>query len=155
MGFKSLSSDPCIYVKGSNMIILYADDCILISRNENEANETFQELDKRGYKLTDEGMMEEYLAILITHEKNGNYRMSQPPLIDRIIKSVPSMKGAKCAKTLAATGNVLTKDTKGETIKEHWNYRYVLGILNFLVNRTHPEIAFAAHQYARFCNNMN
>ena len=51
------------------MIILYVYDCIIISRNEKIANEIFQELDKRGYKLTDEGTMEEYLGIMITHEK--------------------------------------------------------------------------------------
>ena len=49
--------------------MLYVYDCIIISRNEKIANEIFQELDKRGYKLTDEGTMEEYLDIMITHEK--------------------------------------------------------------------------------------
>ena len=131
MGFKLLSSDPCIYVKGTNMIVLYADNCIIISRNEKEANEMFQELDKREYKLTDESTMEEYLGILITHEMNGNYRMSQPLLIDRIIKSVPSMKVVKGAKTPAVAGNVLTKDIEGEIRKEHWNYISVIGNAKF------------------------
>ena len=45
--------------------------------------------------------------------------MSQSLLIDRIIKAVPSMKGAKGAKTPAAAGNVLTKDIEGEIRKEH------------------------------------
>ena len=153
MRFKPLSSDPCIYVKGSNMIIVYVDDCIIIFRNNMEANEKNQEIDKRGYKLTDEGTMEECLGILITHEKNRNYRISQPLTIYRIIKSVPSMKGEKGAKTPTTAGNVLTKDTEGETRKEHWSYRFVIGTLNFLVNCTHPEMAFAVHQCARFCNN--
>ena len=98
-------------------------------------------------------MMEEYLGILITHEENGNYRMSQPLLIDRIIKSVPSMQGVKSAKTPTAVGNVLTKDIEGEIRKEYWNYRSVIRMLNFLVNCTHPEMAFAVHQCARFYNN--
>ena len=63
------------------------------------------------------------------------------------------MKGEKGAKTPAAAGNVLTKNTEGETRKEHRSYRSVIGTLNFLVNRTHPEMKFAVHQCARFCNN--
>ena len=32
-----------------------------------------------------------------------------------------------------------------------WNYRSVIGMLNYLVNSTHPELGFAVHQCARFC----
>ena len=34
-----------------------------------------------------------------------------------------------------------------------WNYRSVVGMLNCLPNGTHPELAYAVHQCARFCNN--
>ena len=47
---------------------------------------------------------------------------------------------------------ILTKDEKGEPRKEKWNYRSVVGMLNFLVNSTHPELAYSVHQCARFCN---
>ena len=85
LGFKPTQSDPCIYVRGTNMIVLYVDDCIIISRTEKEANDIYKEIDDKGYKMTDEGTMEEYLGILITHNKDGSYQMSQPPLINRII----------------------------------------------------------------------
>eukprot|EP00957_Ditylum_brightwellii_P007550 571145-Ditylum_brightwellii.AAC.1 len=35
--------------------------------------------------------------------------------------------------------------------QENWNYRSVIVMLNFLVNLTHPELAQAVHQGARFC----
>ena len=47
MGLKPTESDPCIYVRGSNMIVLYVDDCIIISKSEKEANVMFKEIDKR------------------------------------------------------------------------------------------------------------
>ena len=152
MGFKPTQSDPCIYVRGSNMIVLYVDDCIIVSKSEEEANAIFKEIDERGYKMTDEGTMEEYLGILITHNEDGTYRMSQPHLIDRIISSVPSMKDARSATTPASAGCILTKDIDGERRKEHWSYRSVIGMLNYLVNCTHPEMSLAVHQCARFCN---
>eukprot|EP00957_Ditylum_brightwellii_P123391 9408229-Ditylum_brightwellii.AAC.1 len=52
---------------------------------------------------------------------------------------------------LIKTTLMLTKDTTGSKRKENWNYRSVIGILNFLVNSTHPELAHAVHQCAIFC----
>ena len=152
IGFAPTASDPCIFVKGTDMIILYVDDCIIISKTKEEADRVFSELDKRGYKMTDEGNMEEYLGILITHGKDKSFRMSQPFLIDRIIASIPGMTDARSASTPAVAGEILNKDIGGELRKEHWNYRSVIGMLNYLVNCTHPEMSFAVHQCARFCN---
>ena len=69
IGFTPIASDPYIFVKGTNIIILYVDHCIIISRTKEETDKIFAELNKRGYKMIDEGDMEEYLGILITHDK--------------------------------------------------------------------------------------
>ena len=79
--------------------------------------------------------------------------MSQPFLIERIIKFIPGMAEVRSAKTSACSSVVLTKDADGAPRKEQWNYRAIVGMLNYLVNCTHPELAFAVHQCARFCNN--
>ena len=153
MGFQPTASDPCIFQNGSNLIVLYVDDCIILSRTKEEADKIFTELNNKGYKMTDEGTMEEYLGILFTHaEDNGSFRMSQPHLINRIIDFIPGMKDARRATTPAQSGEVLTKDENGELRREDWNYRSIIGMLNFLVNCTHPEMAYAVHQCARFCN---
>ena len=102
--------------------------------------------------MTDEENMEEYLGILITHGKDKPFRMSQPFLIDRIIESVSGITDTRSACSPVVTGEVLTKDIGGELRKEHWNYRSVIGMLNYLVNYTHHEISFAVHQSARFCS---
>ena len=115
--FTSTASDPCIFVKGTDIIILYVDDCIIISRTKEEADKVFAELDKIGYKMTDEGNTEEYLGILITHGKDNSFRMSQPFLIDRIIESIPGMTEARSACTPAVAGEALIKDIGGEPRK--------------------------------------
>ena len=151
MGFSPTVSDPCIFTRGHDMIILYVDDCIVISRSEFETNKVYEELKQRGFKTTDEGSLEEYLGLKIEQDANS-FRVSQPMLIDRIIASVPRMREAKSAKTPAAAGQILTKDDDGEERQEHWNYRSVVGMLNYLVMCSHPELSFAVHQCARFCN---
>ena len=152
MGFKQTESDPCILTRGNNIIVLYVDDCIIISRTKTEADSIYNELQQRGYTMTDEGTMEQYLGMQITRNGDDTFRVSQPYLIERIIQSVPSMRNARSAKTPSATGTILTKDEQGETRKETWHYRSTIGMLNYLVNCTHPEIAYAVHQWARFCN---
>ena len=152
MDFHPTMSDPCIFVNGTNMIVLYVDDCIILSRTKVEADKIFNELNSKGYKMTDEGTMEEYLGILITHNNDGTFRMSRPFLIDRIIEAIPGMKDARSACTSADAGVVLTKDSDGSDRKENWHYRSIIGMLNYLVNCTHPEMSFAVHQCARFCH---
>ena len=35
--------------------------------------------------------------------------------------------------------------------KDNWHYRSVIGMLNYLVNCSQPDLAYAVHQCARFC----
>ena len=103
--------------------------------------------------MTNEGTMEEYLGIQIDHHNNSDFRMSQPFLIERIVDFIPGMAESNSVKTPACSSVTLTKDIEGENRKESWDYRAIVGMLNYLVNCTHPELSFAVHQCARFCNN--
>ena len=103
--------------------------------------------------MTDEGTMEEYICILFTHNSDWYFRMSQPHLINRNIDSIPDMKDSMRATTTDQTGEILTKGEGRQIRKEYWNYRSVTMMLDFLVNYTHPEMAYTMHQYDRFCKN--
>ena len=92
--------------------------------------------------MTDEGTMEEYLEILINHNKDGLFRISQPFLIDRVIHLFPVMKDARIAYTSVVASKFLTKDEEGKCRKEDWSYRSVIRIPRSLVNYTHPKISF-------------
>ena len=78
--------------------------------------------------------------------------MSQPFLIDRTIEDIPDMKDSRSACAPADAGVVLTKDSGGSSRKENRHYRSVIGMLNYLVYCTHPDMSFAVHQCARFCH---
>ena len=52
--FRPTESDPFIYARGTNMIVLYVDDYIILSRTEKEANDILKEIDDKGYKMTDD-----------------------------------------------------------------------------------------------------
>eukprot|EP00957_Ditylum_brightwellii_P157909 12019956-Ditylum_brightwellii.AAC.1 len=104
------------------------------------------------FDITDEGStIEEYLGLKTDHKYDGSFRMYQPHLLERIIKVIPGMDRTNEHKTPAATTTILTKDIDGEVRKEDWNYRAMVGVLNFIVGSTMPDIAHATHQCARFC----
>ena len=79
------------------MIILYIDDYILLSRTKKEADKVFDGLDKKGYTMIDEGNIEDYLCIIITHGNAISFKISQPYLIYRIVASIPGMTDARSA----------------------------------------------------------
>ena len=153
LGFTPTESDPCVYHRDRNLIVLYVDDCVIVAQNKAEGDAIYRELEQTGFSMTDEGSLEEYLGLQIEHGENGKFRVSQPMLITRIVEAIPSMKDALSSKTPASPGIILTKDIGGEPRKESWNYRSVVGMMNFLVTCSHPELAFAVHQVARFSNN--
>ena len=52
-----------------------------------------------------------------------------------------------------SSASILAKYVKGNDGKVIWNYHSVIGMLNFLTNSVHPEITYAVHQCAWFCEN--
>ena len=111
----------------------------------------YRDLESHGFRVTDEGTMEVYLGLQIDSHDDNSFTVSQPFLVDRIIETIRGMKDAKIAKSPAVTTDILTKDVNGTPRKETWNYRSLIGMLNYLVNCTQPDLAYAVHQCARFC----
>ena len=78
--------------------------------------------------------------------------MSQPTLIRRILKVVnvteERSKGRSLKRTPAT--KVLKRDADGPERILKWEYRSVLGMLNWLTRSTRPDIGFAVSQAARF-----
>ena len=113
-----MASDPCIFKNGSNLVVLYVDDCVILSRTKEEADRIFIGLNNKGYKMTDEGTMEQYIGILFTNNSDGSFRISQPNLINRIIDSIPAMKDTRRAITPVQSEEVLTKDVGDQPRKD-------------------------------------
>ena len=129
------------------------DDCCIISESEARTTEIYEEIKGKGFKMTDEGSMESYLGLHINRTKQGEFTISQPYLVDRIIQAIPGMENARITKIPAATDITLTKDIDGKDRKCDWHYRSLIGMLNYLTSCSQPEIAYSVHQCARFCAN--
>ena len=107
------------------------------------------------FVFTEDGTLESYLGVCITRlPGNAGFEMSQPFLIDRILKVI----GFEMATTKGARDNVPVayslhnKEVDGPARKAKWKYRGLNGMLGYLQGTARPDISIANHQCARFSN---
>eukprot|EP00957_Ditylum_brightwellii_P071855 5461155-Ditylum_brightwellii.AAC.1 len=132
MGFKQCLADQCVWKKDSIVIIVYVDDCLVFGNEKGDVDSTVEMLG-RLFDITDEGeTIEEYLGVKIDHDSDGNFRMYQPHLLKRIINVILGMDKANEHSMPALTTTDLTKDSNGPARTESWEYRSMIGMLNFL-----------------------
>jgi hypothetical protein len=111
--------------------------------------------------VDDDGTLEDYLGVQVKHRKDGTIYLSQPHLIDSILQDLGfldergSLRERKTSTraTPAQTTRLIGPDPEGKPFTHDWNYRSVIGKLNFLEKSTRPDIAYAVHQCARFMSN--
>ena len=79
--------------------------------------------------------------------------LTQPQLIDSIIKDLHLQSSSNSKKTPSVMTSLLHKDADGPEMTPELYYRSVIGKLNFLEKSTHPDISISIHQCARFSEN--
>ena len=153
LGFKMSSIDKCIFYKERSVLLVYVDDCILMGPSKDEINEIISDLQGE-LRMEDQGNLDDYLGVNIKREKDNSFTLSQPHLITSILKDLNlDQDNVKGCTTPALSTKLLHADLEGEDFDEQFNYRRVVGKLNYLERSTRPDLAFAVHQCARFCSN--
>ncbi|KAI2497837.1 hypothetical protein MHU86_16671 [Fragilaria crotonensis] len=152
LGFKQSSVDECVFYRGSTLYVLYTDDSLLAGPDQVEINRIIKELQtKAKLSITVEGDLADFLGVSIDRRSDGTIHLSQPHLIDQILKDL-RLQGAnvKSRSTPAASSKLLTRHSDSESFDNSFNYRSVIGKLNYLEKATRSDIAYAVHQCARF-----
>jgi histone deacetylase 1/2 len=151
-GFQQSTVDPCLFTKDSVVLILYVDDAALLSPYESAINKVIASLQQE-FTLTDEGDLKDYLGVRISKHADGSVEMIQPRMIERALQIVglPLNEKSKVHDTPAEVRPILGNDPNGSPRKETWNYRAVIGVLNYLQAMSRPDVAYTVHQCARFC----
>ena len=150
-------SDPCVFISKHRIILVYVDDCILISKDDIAIPKFIKSLEDgaKNFVFTDEGSLESYLGVSMVKLPDGKgFTLSQPLLIDRIIKAIGfDMATTKSARdTVSACYPLLNKDIDGLAKKANWKYRSLIGMLGYLQGTSRPDLSMPTHQCVRFNN---
>ena len=150
-GFTQSTVDPCIFYKPGVTVITWVDNCLIFSQNKDIADKFILDL-KQQFTLSEEGEVSAYLGVKMKlDETTGKVSMSQPFLIERIIKLLgDGVNEANSKDTPAVYKEILHKDEFGPQRKQKWKYRSAIGMLNYLAASTRPDCLYAVHQCARF-----
>ena len=151
VGLKQCKTDPCVFTKGSIIYILYTDDSILMGPNPKELDKLIEDMKKTDLDLTVEGDISDFLGVKIDYKKDGTIHLTQPQLINSILKELQLDKpNTKIKRTPAASSKILSALPNSEPFDGHFHYRRIIGKLNYLEKSTRPDISYAVHQCARF-----
>ncbi len=147
LGFHQSSHDPCLFIRKDCLLPVYVDDCLIFAKSDAILDTVLTSLESE-FVLTSQGSVGAYLGIDIQRTSEGHLELTQSGLINKIITAC-GLQDQSAEHTTPAT-MILTSDSDGPPREHSWNYRSLIGMLNYLASSTRPDIAFAVHQCARF-----
>ena len=88
VGFTPSDYDPCLYYKRNVVMLIYIDDCLVFSPDSKLIDKTISDLrnSHKNFEGDDQGDVSDFLGIEVTHLKDGSIKLTQPHLIDTILK---------------------------------------------------------------------
>jgi hypothetical protein len=154
IGFISSNIDECLFYKGNAVLVLYTDDSILAGPDSQELEDIIQAMMEVGLKLTVEGDISDFLGVQINRLDDNKFELSQPHLIAEVIKELHlDGKNVAIKRTPGASSRPLLRHLDEPSFDGHFNYRRVIGQMNYLEKCSRLDISCAVHQGARFVSN--
>ena len=154
VGFVQSKIDQCLFYHGKVMYVLYTDDSILAGPSEREINQIIEKMRRAKLDITIEGTLEDFLGVNIDRKEDGSIHLTQPQLIDSILRDLNlDNDNVKTKSIPACSSKILKKHHDSEPFDKSFNYRSVIGKLNYLERGSRSDIAYITHQCARFTEN--
>jgi hypothetical protein len=151
IGFVPSDIDDSVFYKGNAVYVLYTDDSILAGPDNKELDKIIAQMRSTGLELTEEGDIEDFLGVNIERKDDGSVHLTQPQLISQILEDLrldgdnTTVKQTPCASSL-----LLKRHSKSASFDGHFDYRSIIGKLNYLEKSSRPDISYITHMLARF-----
>ena len=154
LGFVQSKVDKCVFYRGTVTYVLYTDDSIIAGPSEREIDKTIEDIKRAKLNITIEGDLQDFLGVNIDRKDDGSIHLTQPHLIDQILKDLRlDDEKVTTKKTPATSSKMLLRHSDSEPFDKSFDYRSVIGKLNYLEKGSRSDIAFITHQCARFTAN--
>ena len=90
IGFKPSSFNPCLYYRGFIIFLVYIDDCIIFSPDGQSIDALIVDLQACSHQFTIDNQSDigDLLGIQVQRLSDGTIQLTQPQLIDSIIKDL-------------------------------------------------------------------
>jgi hypothetical protein len=150
--FKNSVVDECVFYQGTTILLIYVNDGILYGTSAGEIQTIIDELGEL-FNITDEGEADAYLGVKISRPALDTIELKQPHLIQQILDDMGMKPNTKTKDKAVPSSTIRRCDLDGKPFEEQWDYRSIIGKLNFLEKSTRPEITDAFHHCARFASN--
>ncbi len=135
--FHQCQSEECVFAQGKAIYVLYMDNSILIGPDLKELDKIIEDMKKVGLDLTVEGDISDFLGINIQCHKDSKVNLTQPHLIDSILKELGlQADNAKAKSTPAASSKLLGCHDDATPHNESFHYRRIIDKLNYLEKST-------------------
>jgi hypothetical protein len=153
LGFKNLSTESCIYVKGIGpdvcIIAVYVDDFLVFCKSDDTVNELVSSL-KKHFELKNRGEAKSVLGMRLTRTSEG-IELDQ----EEYIKSMLIKFNLSDACTASTPMEVGLDVAPGDPSKcPDVPYQGLIGCLMYAMTCTRPDIAFAVSKLSTFNNNF-
>jgi hypothetical protein len=129
--------------------MVYDDNDIFLGPDDEKLQAAIYEIQEASLNIEDQGHPANYVGVNIKKTKGGSYELTQQALIDSIIQDV-GLNDAKTKPAPAKVAQLLHAHKDAPSFDLDFNYRSVVGELNYLAQTTHPDVMYAVHQIAKF-----
>ena len=126
-------------------MVCYADCYAVFAKDKKMIKKTCSQLKVRIFVFTKEGDANECLGINFYHYKGRPMRLLQLYLIIIMIDTIPGMTNANPRETASMSSVILTKYADRKPMDGTCSYHSVVGMMNFVSQSTHLEIACTMH----------
>jgi hypothetical protein len=152
--FTQSKVDECVFYRGKTLYELYTDDSLLAGPDKDEIDQVIKDLQKAKLNITVEGDIQDFLGINIERKPDGTVHLTQPHLIEQILRDLNMDKPNTVPKdTPASSSKLLGRHLDSDPFDKSFDYRSVIGKLNYLEKATRSDISYITHQCARFSTN--
>ena len=150
-GMQQSNMYPCLFIGDKVISIIYVDDILFWSVDENNIHDLAMNLRLQGVDLEQEDDATGFLCVTLgCDEATGLMEMKQVGLIYRVIKTLVLDNGMEKNKYTPFESSSLVKDADGPTACDSFSYSSVVGMLLYLSGHTRPDISYAVNCCARY-----
>ena len=155
LGFRRSLIDECVFYCDSLVFLVYADKGIFVSLDGSNIVNTIKEVQRENLKIEDQGHPEDYVGVNIRRLANNTYKFTQTAFTRQIIEDVGLGPKATTKPITMCVQRVLHHHMDSTAHDEsEFNYRSIIGKINYLAQFLRPDIIYAVHQCNRFSLNL-